>query len=206
MKRIGVIDYGVGNLRSVVNALRFVGSEPVVSEEPATLMSCDGIILPGVGAFGYGMQALRVRGLDRVVSEAARVETPLLGICLGMQLLLEGSSEFGEHDGLGIIPGRVASFDSKALRLPNVGWLPIVPAARLDGLAGTLLEGVGETSSFYFVHSYHAKADNPMTIATSEYEGHPFAAVVGKGSAVGMQFHPEKSGPAGLALLKRFVS
>jgi glutamine amidotransferase len=210
MKRIGVIDYGIGNLRSVANALRFVGAEPVVSDDAATLSGCDRIIFPGVGAFGYGMQALKARGLDKVVLEAAATEKPLLGICVGMQLLLNSSSEFGEHEGLGIVPGRVDRFertsgDDRLLRLPNVGWLPLTVKDGLGGLADTLFDGVDETSKFYFVHSYHARADNPLMVATAEYDGLPFAAVVGNGSVVGTQFHPEKSGPAGLDLLKRFV-
>lgn len=211
MKRIGVIDYGIGNLRSVANALRFVGAEPVVSDDAATLAGCDRIIFPGVGAFGYGMQALKARGLDKVVLDAAASDKPLLGICVGMQLLLDSSSEFGEHEGLGIVPGRVDRFemtsgDDQPLRLPNVGWLPLTLKDGLDGLAKILFEGVEEDSKFYFVHSYHAGAGNPLAVATAEYAGRAFAAVVGKGSVVGTQFHPEKSGPEGLELLKRFVS
>lgn len=205
------MDYGIGNLRSVANALRFIGAEPVISDDAATISKCERIIFPGVGAFGYGAQALKARGLDRVVLDAASAEKPLLGICLGMQLLHESSNEFGEHPGLGIIPGRIERFEgpadgTKPLRLPNVGWLPLEVGADLDGLAKTLFADVDGSSRFYFVHSYRASAGNARTVATSEYAGLPFAAAVGTGSVVGTQFHPEKSGPAGLELLKRFVS
>ena len=128
-----------------------------------------------------------------------------------MQLLLDMSTEFGEHEGLGIVPGRVDRFegmsgDAPPLRLPNVGWLPLALREDLDGLARTLFEGMDDDARFYFVHSYHAGADNPLAVATAEYAGRPFAAVVGKGSVIGTQFHPEKSGPQGLELLKKFVS
>ncbi len=211
MNTVGVIDYGVGNLRSVANALRHVGAEPIVSDEADTLMACDRIIFPGVGAFAYGKEALRAKGLDRMVLEAVASNKPVLAICIGMQLLFENSSEFGDHEGLGVIPGRIDKFETGAtgehpLRLPNVGWLPISPAPGIDGLAGKLLEDVTSISRFYFVHSYHAASTNPHAAATSQYGQQGFAAAVGKGSLFATQFHPEKSGLDGLNMLYKFVN
>ena len=211
MSRVGVIDYGVGNLRSVTNALKFIGNDAVVSDDAATLLSCDRIIFPGVGAFGYGMRALRAKGLDEVVLEAANINKPVLGICVGMQLLFEGSSEFGNHTGLGMVPGQIDIFgantkEQKKLCLPNVSWLPIKKTNASSDLASKLFEGTSDSSKFYFIHSYHAQANDPHTVASAEYEGLPFAAVVAKGSVIATQFHPEKSGPDGLKLLKNFVS
>ena len=210
MRRIGVIDYGVGNLRSVANALRHVGAEPVVSDDADTLLACERLIFPGVGAFAYGRQALAAKGLDHVVCEAASAETPLLAICVGMQLLFERSSEFGEHEGLGLIPGEIDAFSpgtaSEPVRLPNVNWLPITPAHQKTDLAERLLADVTAHSRFYFVHSYHAQSANPYTMAGAQYGGQPFAAAVARGSIFATQFHPEKSGPDGLNMLKKFVS
>lgn len=211
MSRVGVIDYGVGNLRSVANALRHVGAEPVVSDNAETLLNCDRIVFPGVGAFAYGKEALCDKGLDRTVLDAVTSEIPVLAICVGMQLLFEGSSEFGDHEGLGIIPGRIDKFETTGtpthpLRLPNVGWLPIRPAPNTEGLAGKLLEDVTADTRFYFVHSYCAENTNLHAVASSEYGGQTFAAAIGKGSLFATQFHPEKSGPAGLNMLEKFVN
>ncbi len=210
MNTVGVIDYGVGNLRSVANALRHVGAEPVVSDDAETLLACERIVFPGVGAFAYGKEALYAKGLHRVVLEAVADHKPLLGICVGMQLMFERSAEFGEHEGLGLIPGQITKFDTNAeagdpLRLPNVNWLPIDPSQRAEGLAAKLLDGVTADSRFYFVHSFHAQSTNPHAVATSHYGGRPFAAAVGKGSMFATQFHPEKSGPDGLKMLKKFA-
>lgn len=211
MISVGVIDYGVGNLRSVANALRHVGAEPVVSDDAGTLMACERIIFPGVGAFAYGKEALCAKQLHNVVLDAVASDKPLLAICVGMQLLFEHSSEFGDHEGLGVIPGRIDKFetdatDAQPLRLPNVGWLPIGPSQEAEGLAGKLLEDVTADSRFYFVHSYHAQHTNPHAVATSQYGGQTFAAAVGKGSMFATQFHPEKSGPDGLKMLEKFVN
>lgn len=210
MTRVGIIDYGVGNLRSVGNALSHVGATPIVSDDPDTLLGCDRLVFPGVGAFSYGKEALYAKGLHQVVLHAVASETPLLAICVGMQLLFERSNEFGDHQGLGIVPGHIEKFDTTgvgahSLRLPNVNWLPINTSAHADGLAGKLLNGVDDQSRFYFVHSYHAQAANPLTVATSSYHGQSFAAAIGKGSLFATQFHPEKSGPDGLKMLKTFV-
>ena len=210
MTRVGIIDYGVGNLRSVSNALKHIGAESFVSADANELLKCDRIIFPGVGAFGYGMECLEKKRLDRVVKEAELLQIPLLGICVGMQLLFESSSEFGDHKGLGVIPGKVDRIkrqenDSTPLRLPNVGWAGVSITERLEGLAAKFLRGLNISSQFYFVHSYCAAPDGPNTIATSRYANNSFAAVVAKGSVIGTQFHPEKSGLHGLNLLKNFI-
>lgn len=211
MRRVGVIDYGVGNLRSVANALKRVGANPIISDDANTLMECERIVFPGVGAFAYGKEALCAKGLDRVVLDAVAAEKPLLGICVGMQLMFERSSEFGDHEGLGVIPGDITRFETSAseqqtLRLPNVNWLPIATSTHVEGLAEKLLDGVTANSRFYFVHSYHAQSTNPLAVATSHYGGQSFAAAVGKGSMFATQFHPEKSGPDGLKMLNKFVN
>lgn len=211
MSRVGILDYGVGNLRSVRNALQHVGATSVISDDPDILRSCDRLVFPGVGAFAFGISALQARGLDRLIVEASEERKPVLGICLGMQLLFESSSEFGSHHGLGIFPGHIGVFsdhgsDNKRLRLPNVGWLPVHPSRDAAEGAPYLMEGIPEFSRFYFVHSYHATADVSGLVATSEYAGLPFAAIVARGSVIGTQFHPEKSGPAGLQMLRNFAS
>ncbi len=210
MINIGVIDYGVGNLRSIANALKYVGATPVVSDSADTLMRCERIIFPGVGAFAFGKAALLAKGLHKVVFSAIADEKPLLAICAGMQLLFEHSSEFGNHEGLGVIPGQIDKFDVRAAgvqsaRLPNVNWLPLTKSHHVDGLAGELLADVTDDSRFYFVHSYHAQSRGPHTVATSNFAGQTFAAAVGKGSLFATQFHPEKSGPDGLIMLEKFV-
>lgn len=211
MNKIGIIDYGIGNLRSVANAVKHVGAKPIVSSDEKILKTCDRLILPGVGAFGYGMKAISETGLRDVIFETVEAERPLLGICLGMQMLLEHSSEFGSHQGLGIIPGNIDIFQGKpdeksTLRLPNVGWLPITPTKNMSGLAATLFDDIPESARYYFVHSYKASAENSNCVATSKYKSQNFAAIVAKGSVIGAQFHPEKSGPAGLKLLEKFAN
>lgn len=211
MMNVGVVDYGVGNLRSVSNALRHLNATPVISDDPDCLSACDSLIFPGVGAFSYGIEALKSKGLDQTLKSAANQKTPILGICLGMQLLLDRSYEFGEHAGLGIMQGKVEPFDAVAdgpnlLRLPNVGWLPVAPTDADYREYDWLFHGNSRDTHYYFVHSFRVKANNPDAIASSIYEQIPFAAVVASGSIIGTQFHPEKSGPAGLQLLKNFLN
>ena len=170
MTRVGVIDYGVGNLRSVANALNHVGAEAVVSDDATVLQTCERLVLPGVGAFAYGKEALCGRGLHRVVLDAVASEKPLLAICVGMQLLFERSSEFGDHDGLGVIPGQIDKFETPEshahpLRLPNVNWLTITPTQAVDDFSNKILSDVTEQSRFYFVHSYRARSTHPNTAA-----------------------------------------
>lgn len=207
--RIGVIDYGVGNLRSVANALIEIGAEPCISSDAAELAACTRLILPGVGAFGEGMRALRATGLDRLVRDAAAGGTPLLGICLGMQMLVESSTEFGQWDGLAILPGQVEKLDDPQAqgtqRLPNVGWLPVRRPAGPASL-DHLFDGIAADARFYFIHSFAVAGDSASAVATASYGNSEFAAIIAGQGVIGTQFHPEKSGPAGLRLLRNFLS
>lgn len=205
---VGIVDYGVGNLRSVSNAIEQVGGRPQVTSDPGALAACDRLILPGVGAFGHGIGELRRLGLDRLVQSVAASGTPLLGICLGMQMLTETSEEFGHHTGLALLSGHVRSLapaEGPALRLPNVDWQSLThrPAT---GLAARLFDGIPPDARFYFIHSFAVNADSPDVAATADLAARPFAAVIGRGTVAGTQFHPEKSGQHGLRLLRNFLS
>jgi glutamine amidotransferase len=193
---IAIVDYGAGNLASVVKALRAAGGEPRVVTEPSELAGADGVVIPGVGHFDA------TRGLDAVWRSAIRARidrgVPLLGICLGMQWLYEGSEEAPELAGLGIFEGRVFRMTGD-VKVPHVGWNTIAPVDE-----SPLLAGVGAGTAVYFTHSYAAPA-GAGTVATTEH-GVPFAAIVERGNVAGMQFHPEKSGLAGLALLRNWTS
>lgn len=200
---IAIVDYGVGNLRSVQKALERVGATAVVSADPATLDAAQGIVLPGVGAFGDGMAHLRARHLVEPVLRQVEQGKPLLGICLGMQLLFDESEEMGLHQGLGILPGRVVRFPEGELKVPHIGWNQL----RLAGARPEteILSGIGEGAYAYFVHSYYAAPAEPADVlATTEY-GLDFASVVGRGRIYGAQFHPEKSQDVGLRLLENFA-
>jgi imidazole glycerol-phosphate synthase subunit HisH len=204
---IAVLDYGMGNLRSVLNALEAIGQEAFLAPSPAAVGEADRLILPGVGAFGDGMRNLRERGFVEAMPDLLAGGRPMLGICLGMQLLATVSEEHGEHDGLGLIPGAVTRLaPDGGLRVPHVGWNTV--AAR-NG-AGTLLgqpetEGDAELT-FYFVHSYHfVPEDESVVTGVAEY-GSDVTAVVERDRVMGTQFHPEKSQRDGLALLRRFVA
>jgi imidazole glycerol-phosphate synthase subunit HisH len=216
---VTVIDYGLGNLGSVLRALRGVGTEGVVADSPEKVWSASHLILPGDGAFGYGMAQLRERGLLQALLAHIRAGRPFLGICLGMQLLLEESEEFGLHEGLGILPGRVMPFrpgPSVRAKVPRIGWGFLrtpgdgaavsadtcTPAAWTD----TTLNDVRTGESVYFVHSFIAEPQNSADrLADSEYGGKSVCAVVRRGNVTGCQFHPEKSGPVGLRIIRRFV-
>ena len=196
---IAIVDYGVGNLRSVQKALERVGAEAVVSGDPGTLDAARGVVLPGVGAFGDGMAHLRARELVQPVLRQVEAGKPLLGICLGMQLLFEESEEMGQHTGLGLLPGRVVRFPEGDLKVPHIGW------NQLQVRDDPLLAGIGDGSYAYFVHSYYvAPAQGQDVLATTEY-GIQFAAVVGRARVWGAQFHPEKSQEVGLRLLQNFT-
>ncbi len=189
MKRVGIIDYGLGNIHSVQNAFRRIGAEPTVVCDAAGVEEAHHLVLPGVGAFAEGMRGLRERGLfDAIRSHAAR-ERPLLGICLGMQLLLDGSEEFGSHEGLGIISGRVRLIDA-GVKVPHVGWARLQRATE-DAWDGTLLAGTSVDSYTYFVHSYHAvPSSSAENLAQVDYGPHSLCAAVRRGPVVGTQFHP----------------
>jgi glutamine amidotransferase len=198
---IAVIDYGAGNLRSVYNALTHLGADVITVDTPAGLDEAEKIVLPGVGAFGAGMKALRKADFEQPLLDAAQAGTPILGICLGMQYLFESSNEMGHHTGLGLLPGRVVKFaENNGLRIPHIGW------NQLDvRQESPLLTGLPEAPYAYFVHSYYVEADDPDDVlATTDY-GLNYASVVGRGNVYGIQCHPEKSQDVGLRILKNFV-
>ncbi len=198
---IAIVDYGVGNLFSLKSSLERIGADAVVTGDAEQLRRADKIILPGVGAFRDAIAKLRANGLDRVVISEARAGKPLLGICLGMQMLFDRSTEYGEHTGLGLIPGSVEALkpDLPAdLKVPHIGW------NALKKIGGhPLLKNVKDGDCVYFVHSYYAKNCAESTIATAEY-GVDVTAAVARGNVMGTQFHPEKSGNVGLGILRAF--
>ena len=200
---IGIIDYGVGNLFSLRRSLEYVGAEAVVSGDEAVLRSADKLILPGVGAFGDAAAKLRATGLDQLVQEEAAAGKPLLGICLGMQLLFEESEEYGLHKGLGLLPGRVVAMEGRlpaGLPIPHIGWNGLT----LANPACPLFRDTKDGDCVYFVHSYYAEGCGDALAATAEY-GRDLTATVWRDNVCGCQFHPEKSGPVGLAMLRAFV-
>ena len=195
---VGIIDYGVGNLFSLRSSFAAIGAEAFVSSDAAELSKADRLILPGVGAFGDAAQKLRDSGLDAFVKEQAASGKPLMGICLGMQLLFEKSYEYGEHEGLGLLKGQVVGMNGKLpieLKIPHMGW----NALRLTKPARLLEEG----SYVYFVHSFYAENCEDSIAAVTDY-GIPITAAVERDNIFGCQFHPEKSGNVGLAILKKF--
>ena len=199
---IAIIDYGVGNLFSLEHSLMAVGGQAVVTGEAEAILSADHVILPGVGAFGDAAKKLRETGLEAVVKEAAARGTPVMGICLGMQLLLDRSFEFGEHTGLGLIPGEVrpiAEVIPADLKIPHIGWNALEIARRHP-----IFKGIEAGDCVYFVHSFYGAKCDAHVIATTEY-GAPLTAAVARGNVCGCQFHPEKSGDVGLRILKAFI-
>jgi imidazole glycerol-phosphate synthase subunit HisH len=198
--QIGLVDYGMGNRRSAEKAIERVGARVVVSADPAILREMDGLVLPGVGAFPAGMRAIRELGLDELLIERAHAGVPLLGLCLGMQLLFESSEEHGGAEGLGLLPGAVRLLNAPGLKLPHIGWSEVHWRR-----ASPLREGLPESIYLYHVHSYApVPADDEAVLATADYGGR-FAAIVGRGNVYGTQSHPEKSSTHGLALLKNFT-
>ena len=202
---VAVIDYGLGNSGSIVNMLRVIGEKSVITSEPEKIKSADHIILPGVGAFDAGMSELEKRNLISVIQEEAGAGKPILGICLGMQLLGRRSEE-GKKAGLSLIPLESVRFcfadreEGNPLRIPHMGW--DITEIKQDK---PLLDGIQEISRYYFVHSYHAVCDSPeFVLMTCEY-GYEFAAAVCKGNLYGVQFHPEKSHDFGMKILENFV-
>ncbi len=198
---IAVIDSGVANLRSVMNALNHLNIPAHIAYTPADLQGADRIILPGVGAFAAGMAGLRQRGFIEPIREQAAQGTPILGICLGMQLLFEASEEMGEHAGLGLLPGRIVRFPTDGPKVPHVGWNQLALTRELPLLAGIPAGGYG-----YFVHSYYAQTPVAEVILSTVDYGLPFPAIVGRDNVFGVQFHPEKSQGVGLRLLTNFAN
>ena len=201
---IAIIDYGMGNVRSLYNALQYIGCEAVVTDAKREIDSAERVILPGVGAFGDAMAAIRARGLDETLDSAVRRGgKPMLGICLGMQLLARSSTEHGTHEGLGWIDAKVERFElPPTLKIPHIGWNEI--AVRPE--ATTLFDGIRPAErNFYFVHSFHVRCTDPHdVIATADYGG-AFTAAVQRENFIAVQFHPEKSQDNGVRVLENFV-
>jgi imidazole glycerol-phosphate synthase subunit HisH len=200
--RIAVIDYGMGNRRSAQKALERIGADVSITRDQGELLAADGLVLPGVGAFPLAMRNLKALGLDRIIRARAADGVPLLGICLGMQLLFESSLELGETGGLGLLAGGVTPLDRRGLRVPHIGWNEV----RFER-PSPLLAGLPEAGcAFYHVHSFAARPrERADVVGTTEY-GERFATIVGRGAVFGVQFHPEKSSGDGLQLLANFAA
>lgn len=196
-----IIDYGAGNLRSVEKALEAIGGKPLISGNPGLIRKAERLILPGVGAFGDAMGNLKRTSLDSAIIEAVRAGTPLLGLCVGLQLLFTESEEFGSHQGLNLIPGKVRRFSDPGLRVPHVGWNQIERVR-----PNPLLANVPEGSYFYFVHSYFVEPDNPEDALSWTNYGRFFCSIACRGRVWGAQFHPEKSQDSGKQLLRNFLA
>ena len=199
---IAIVDYGVGNLYSLHSSFKCIGADVKVTSDEKEIRDADKILLPGVGAFEDAAKKLRASGLDKVICEEAKNGKPLLGICLGMQMLFERSFEFGEHEGLGLIKGSIRPISDvipKGLKIPHIGW----NALNFCGEKNEIFKYINEGDFVYFVHSFYGADCDESVIATSEY-GAPLTAAVAKGNVYGMQFHPEKSGEVGLNILKAF--
>jgi len=197
--RVAVLDYGMGNLRSVEKALEHVGVTAKVTCEAEEVRAADGVILPGVGAFPRAMERVRELGLDELIFERRDAGVPILGICLGLQLLFESSSELGGETGLGMLPGPVDALEAPGLKVPHIGWSPV----RWER-ESRLAEGIPSETPFYFVHSFAPRPGEEELLGSAEY-GTRFACAAERDSVFGVQFHPEKSSAAGLRLLSNFA-
>ncbi|TVX88027.1 imidazole glycerol phosphate synthase subunit HisH [Paenibacillus agilis] len=199
---IAIVDYGMGNLHSVSKAIERLGREATIVSEVQPLHSATGIILPGVGAFGDAMDALHATGLGEELRKLVQQGKPLLGICLGMQLLFDSSEEYGQHKGLGLLPGKVVRFPQTGYKVPHMGWNSLAWKNPNHTLVKEL-----EEDYVYFVHSYHVEVEEPSDLlATTEYADREVTAIVARDNVYGMQFHPEKSGSLGLKLLEQFLT
>jgi glutamine amidotransferase len=197
---IALVDYGVGNLRSVEKALLAVGAPVRLTSDPAVIESADRVVLPGVGAFGDGLAGLHRRNLVEPLQRLAARGASLLGICLGMQLLFESSDELGVHPGLGLLPGHVRRFPAGGMKVPHTGWNQLEVQQETQ-----LLQGIQPGDYAYFNHAYYCQPAEASDILASTSYGLPFASVVGRGNLYGVQFHPEKSQGVGLQILRNFV-
>jgi glutamine amidotransferase len=196
---IAILDYGMGNLRSVEKAFEHVGAEVEITHDRERIRAAAALVLPGVGAFPKAMHAVRERGLDELVHERRSAGVPVLGICLGMQLLFENSVELGGAEGLGLLPGEVRGLDAPGLKIPQIGWNAV--SWKRDS---PISDGLPNPAAFYHVHSFAPVASNGVVLGTADY-GTQFVSAVAGDAVYGVQFHPEKSGPDGLALLSNFA-
>ncbi len=198
---IVIIDYGMGNLRSVQKAFEAVGHRAEIVEDPERIRSASHVVLPGVGAFADAMTELRRTGMDEAFQEAVRAGKPCLGVCLGLQLLFTTSDEDGEYTGLDLIPGKVVRFAARpGLKVPHMGWNTLTVRRPIP-----LLEGIEDGASVYFVHSYHAEPDDPADVAATSDYPEPFPAIGNRDNLTACQFHPEKSQRIGLAMYANFA-
>lgn len=196
-----IVDYGAGNLQSVKKALDFIGADSVITDNAEEILSADRVLLPGVGSFGDAMESMRAKKLDETVKKYAESGKPFLGICLGLQLLFEESEESPGVKGLGIFKGKIKRFSpDMGLKIPHIGWNSI--SIKQDC---PIFGGIRENSYVYFVHSYYLEAQNPDDVAAVTNYGIDFHSAVGKGNVFATQFHPEKSGDVGIAILKNFA-
>ena len=201
MTRIAILDYGMGNLRSVGKALERVGAEPYLTSDHARVRDADGIVLPGVGAMPKAMARVRERGLDRLLRERVEASVPVIGLCMGMQLLFDSTTELGGAEGIGLLHGPVEALDAPGLKVPQIGWNPVSWRR-----SSPLNQGLPAPCAFYHANSFAPRpAEDDAVLGTAEY-GSEFVSVVEQASVYGLQSHPEKSGPDGLRLLKNFVS
>jgi glutamine amidotransferase len=197
---VALVDYGMGNRRSVEKALEHVGARVARTADRQEIAAADAIIVPGVGAFPEAMRRLRALGLDDLIRERADAGVPVLGICLGMQLLFEGSDEHEGATGLGLLRGTVTRLDAPGLKIPHIGWNTVTFAR-----PGALTEGLGDAAAFYHVHTFACRPEDESDIVGRGEYGERFASIVERGNVMGAQFHPEKSSLDGLALLRNFV-
>jgi len=207
---VTIIDYGVGNILSVKRSFEHCGAKVSLSADPEFILASQRVVLPGVGAFPNAMESLRRLNLVSTIKELERLGTPLLAICLGMQLLMDESEEFGLHPGLGLISGKVVAIPNKTVegspqKIPHIGWSALQNSYENSNWTGTLLQNNEVGDPFYFVHSYMSQPIDPENgVAHAVYGGHKISAVISKGKITGCQFHPEKSGEVGLRILREF--
>ncbi|WP_094603869.1 Imidazole glycerol phosphate synthase subunit HisH [Sporomusa silvacetica DSM 10669] len=211
MNKVIVVDYGLSNLLSICRALEYCGAEVYITDSPADVMAAERLVLPGVGAFADGMEGLRRKGLVNAIREFAAKERPFLGICLGMQMMLDSSEEFGINEGLGLIPGIVQAIpptdiEGNSHKIPHIGWNLLQIPSKRNGWKDSILSSIDAGCSVYFVHSYTAVPHNDEArLADTFYNGRLISAAIKSGNLYGCQFHPEKSGTLGLKIIKNWL-